>query len=543
MAVKTGLNDEMKVAILDCETTGLSFADDRIIQIAILILSQDRPLKLFDSYFNPGPNVDLSISYHIHHISSDIIRNAPSFDAKADEIMEILTNVDIIAGHNIVFDFDFLRNEFNRLDQDALPAESESDETWQTVKKLKSIKHDTTKANEFDRLKFKLLDTFRLALIALPNQQSYSLSALAKTLGIQVKSFQTTGYKWLSKSDNSETVLDVNESFEIMKEHNAITDILQTEKLLTKCLKMLNISYVNVLGGKCQRFEINRQLILAANNLMEKKVPTNEELIELIKLAPDQMNINFPERSKCLRDMTAADIKEVISFLSKRPSHSNKRQKLICQGFLLLALDEKQFNLVRMGIGDEEEKVLQQCSNKERPGKFKDSEAAISNEDADKCGAKYKEEEANKRQHTSPNEGVDIPSKIARFNREDKSNANETAIHESNSYEDETEEYKITEGNKNIASSNENLYDRYESSLFEKDCVKDLPMSHQQCSSMPEREDSWSESILEQKYITPNDEAPLSSQEYPIKHEKEITPEKDKREDKMKKMRMFSPVY
>ena len=546
MAVQTGLNEEIKVAILDCETTGLSVTEDRIIQIAILILNQGRPLKLFDSYFKPGHNVDLSKSYHIHHISSDVIKNAPSFEAKADEIIEILANVDIIAGHNITFDFEFLRNEFNRVDQAALPTESESDETWQTVKKLKSVQHEATKVKEFDGLKFRLLDTFRLALIAFPSQQSYSLSALAKFLRIQVKYFETTGYKWVSKSDTFETIIDVNERVEFLKEHNAINDILQTEKLLTECLKVLNISYVNVLDGKCERFEINRQLVLAANKLMEKKLATNEELVELVKLAPDQMNINFPERSKCFRDMNAADIKGVIVFLSNRPSHSNKRQKLICQGFLQLALDKEQFNLVRKELDEKKEKELQQCSNKERPERFEKVDA-ISNEDVDKCDEMYKdgEEVTDKKQHISANEGdVDIPSKIARFDKEEESIANETAIHETNSYEDETEEYEISYGNKNIVSSKENPCDNCESSLHTKDCVKDIPLSEQHCSSMSEREDSWSESILARKDNTRNDESPLSSQEYPIRNEGKITPEKDsKREEKMKKMRMFSPVY
>ena len=517
--------EEVTIAVLDLETTGLSATKDRIIQIAVLTLNHEvKPLKLYESYFNPGQDVELSKSYHIHQISSDVLKNSPLFESKADEILDVLRGVDVIVGHNVVFDFEFLRNEFHRIDLDTVTGESESDENWQNVKKLNTTECLSTKAKVFDTLKFKLLDTFRLALVALPNQRSYSLSALSRNLGIQVKMFQVTGYKWGSKNDSSENVFDACEKVTNMREHNAITDVLQTEQLLKRCLRILNIGYTDILDGKCQKFEIDKQLILTANTLLEKKMPTKDELIELVMLAPYQMNINFPERSQCLIDMNVADINEVINFLSTRQSLSDRRQKLICHGFVKLLLDEERFRSVEDPVSSKRQKDKCDESNQQKDG-CKNKESS--------------EMEVEKQCRLLNRGGADIPNKVARYDEKVEANVNRSTGFVASSYEDETEEYEIPEKHQESTSLTKELYGNCDVLPLTKDCSIQLEKLQQEVIQMSDTEGSWSESILKQSHGGQH-----GSQEYPMVKGDRITPEKDsKQEEKINSMRMFSPTF
>ena len=543
MAVRTEFTDEINVAVLDLETTGLSAAEDRILQIAVLMINPEgRPFKLFESYFDPGPNVDYSKSQHIHKITPDILSNAPSFEAKADEILELLINVNIIVGHNVAFDFEFLRYEFNRIDQKTCVGESDSDEAWQAANKLKIAEQISTNVKKFDNLQFKLLDTFRLALVALPNQKSYSLSALSNSLGVQANSFKTTGYKWGSAAGNWRTTLHVKEEVVKMIEHNAITDVLLTEKLMQKCLKILNVSYADILDGKCGKFEVDRQLLLAANMLMERKKPTSNELLELVELAPCQMNVNFPERSKCLRDMRAADIKGVVDYLSSRHSHSDRRQRLICQGFLQFALDKEKLDTVAKEINRQKKGEFKECDEEKGSGRNNKMIEGTSYVPQKDIGHNINElpyvEMGKRKDFTSKSEGVvEISSKSARYSTDEEAKPNETNVPVANSYEDETEEYEVD----NLPSLRESLFDSVSPPLsFTKNCP--VYSIESECEFVTDAGDSCSESILLKS--TPRDKSPHSSQEYPMVRDTKVTPEKDyKNEQKMKEKRIFSPAY
>jgi len=531
--------DEINVAVLDLETTGLSAAKDRIIQIAILMINPEcRPFNLFESYFNPGANVDCSKSQHIHKITPDILGKAPSFEEKADEILELLMKFNIIVGHNVAFDFEFLRHEFNRIDQKACLGESDSDETWQAANKLKIAEQLSTKVKKFDNLQFKLLDTFRLALIALPNQKSYSLLALSNSLGIEANSFQTTGYKWGSTDGHWNTTLHVKEEVVKMREHNAITDVLQTEKLMEKCLKILNLSYNDILNGKCGKFEIDRQLLLAANKLMERKKPTSNELLELVELAPYQMNVNFPERSKCLRDMRAVDIKSVVEYLSCRQSHSDRRQRLICQAFLQFALDKEKSATVTTESNRQKQEESRECAEgkgSERNEKVTEGMLNVPQKDIGHNISEPPYAEMGKRKHLiSTNECI---VKISRYSTGEEAKSNEVDIPVTNSYEDETEDYEVD----NLLSLSGNLFDSVSPPLiFTKDCP--VYSVESECESVTDAGDSCSESILLKS--SQKDKTQQSSQEYPMVRETKVTPEKDhKNEQKMKEMRIFSPAY
>eukprot|EP00112_Aurelia_sp_Birch-Aquarium-sp1_P005913 Seg1666.5 transcript_id=Seg1666.5/GoldUCD/mRNA.D3Y31 product="DNA polymerase III subunit epsilon" protein_id=Seg1666.5/GoldUCD/D3Y31 len=348
-----------KIAILDLETTGLDIHTDRIIQIACLTLNyKGTPENLYETYINPGKDaakIYQSGSFKCHHISPDMLKDAPTFKEESQKILDLLQSVDLVVGHNITYDFDMLRGEFVRLDQRSSDLESESDEGWRGPSHISDNPGEIT--TRFDELKFKLVDTFRLALAAFPFARYYSLSALANFLQIQVFKYQEIGYKWQSSPNGEASEFKCSKKVEKMAEHNAITDILETEILFKKCLKVLGISSNDIINGKCCQFEVSKALILAVDKLL-LKTPTDNELIEIAKIAPEQMNVNFPDRAKKLKDMSPSDIRQVVNFLGGRKYMSDKRQKLICQGFLHLVVDENALMAVNAKIVNEQQRLF-----------------------------------------------------------------------------------------------------------------------------------------------------------------------------------------
>ena len=376
-----------KIAILDLETTGLDIHSDRIIQIACLTLDhQGAPDNLYETYINPGEDaakIHRSGSFKCHHISPEMLTDAPTFNAESRKILDLLQNVSLVVGHNIMFDFDMLRGEFVRLDQRSCNLESESDEMWRGPGHISDKPGEIT--TRFDALKFKLVDTFRLALAAFPFAKYYSLSSLASFLQIKVFKYQETSYKWQSAPNGEASELRCSKKGEKMAEHNAITDILETELLFKKCLKVLGISFVDIINGKCCQFEVSKALILAVDKLM-MKTPTEAELVEMAKIAPEQMNVNFPERAKKLKDMSPSDIQQVINFLGSRKFVSDKRQKMICQGFFHLVVDKNALMEVNAKITSEQQKLFPPLMVKE--------EERISETDKSKSGEISVEEQS-----------------------------------------------------------------------------------------------------------------------------------------------------
>lgn len=140
-------------AIVDLETTGHSSQQgDRIIQIAIVLMKDWEILSTYTTFINPEQRIPYFIQ-DLTHISEKEVKNAPTFEEKAEEIYEILQDTVFVA-HNTDFDLPFLQAEFKRA---GLP-------NWVG-------KH---------------LDTVELAKILFPTAYSFKLQDLALELGIRL---------------------------------------------------------------------------------------------------------------------------------------------------------------------------------------------------------------------------------------------------------------------------------------------------------------------------------------------------------------------
>ena len=98
---------ENKYIVLDTETTGLNAADDEILQVSII---DNEGAVLFDSYIKPTQHTEWAEAERIHHITPEMVADAPTIAEVMPEINDILNRYDKIVGYNLKFDKAFLEN-------------------------------------------------------------------------------------------------------------------------------------------------------------------------------------------------------------------------------------------------------------------------------------------------------------------------------------------------------------------------------------------------------------------------------------------------
>src|SRR3989344_2691329 len=101
------------ISFLDIETTGINPQMDRIIEIGIVRVQNDKIVGKFDSLINSQTGIPPFIK-NLTGIDDKDIENAPSFYEVGDEISQILSD-SILVAHNARFDYGFLKSEFKRL--------------------------------------------------------------------------------------------------------------------------------------------------------------------------------------------------------------------------------------------------------------------------------------------------------------------------------------------------------------------------------------------------------------------------------------------
>ncbi len=136
-------------AVIDIETTGLRAGKEKITEIAILLHDGKRITDSFSSLVHPEQKIPYFIT-QLTGITDQMVVHAPKFYEIARQIVE-MTEDTIIVGHNVRFDYSFLRAEFQSL------------------------------GYLFQR---RTLDTVKLSRKLLPGHSSYSLGKLCKALNI-----------------------------------------------------------------------------------------------------------------------------------------------------------------------------------------------------------------------------------------------------------------------------------------------------------------------------------------------------------------------
>lgn len=105
------LNEETFIC-LDCESTGLDPAKDRIVEIAVARFTFQEILDQFESLIDPECPIPQT-SQDIHNISQEMIAGKPKIREVLPRLLEMI-NGHTIVGHGINFDISLIANEANR---------------------------------------------------------------------------------------------------------------------------------------------------------------------------------------------------------------------------------------------------------------------------------------------------------------------------------------------------------------------------------------------------------------------------------------------
>ena len=136
-------------AIIDIETTGVSYKSGKVTEIAILIHDGKKVVEEFTTLINPEQRIPYRIQ-QLTGINDRMVENAPKFFEVAKKIVE-MTEDRVFVAHSVSFDYNFIRQEFKSL------------------------------GYEFNCEK---LCTVKLSRKLIPGRRSYSLGKLCDELGI-----------------------------------------------------------------------------------------------------------------------------------------------------------------------------------------------------------------------------------------------------------------------------------------------------------------------------------------------------------------------
>ena len=107
------LNINRTLVFVDIETTGISIANDRIVEISMLKIYPDGKEEIKTFRINPTIPIPPKTS-EIHGIYDEDVKNEPVFADLADEIALFLKDFDLAGYNSNKFDFPLLAEEFLR---------------------------------------------------------------------------------------------------------------------------------------------------------------------------------------------------------------------------------------------------------------------------------------------------------------------------------------------------------------------------------------------------------------------------------------------
>lgn len=136
----------LNAVVVDLETTGLAPKTDKIIEIGAVRIRNGKAEDTFSRLVYPGRVLSTQTS-EITGITDDMLKRQPVFAQILDELLAFLGE-DVLLGHNIQFDFSFLK---------------------------KAVLNELPKKSKFEKMG---IDTLRIARRFLPGEQKKTLSAL-----------------------------------------------------------------------------------------------------------------------------------------------------------------------------------------------------------------------------------------------------------------------------------------------------------------------------------------------------------------------------
>lgn len=118
--------------VIDLETTGLNPREDFIIEAAGIKVRDTKPAGVFSTLVKAPVKVEQEIE-ELTGINGDMLITAPSFEHIAKELWDFIGD-DLLVGHSVGFDVEFLTEYYKRFDGRALV--NEYTDTFMISKKL-----------------------------------------------------------------------------------------------------------------------------------------------------------------------------------------------------------------------------------------------------------------------------------------------------------------------------------------------------------------------------------------------------------------------
>ena len=111
--------DDLPIAMLDVETTGLDSLTDRVIELGIVVGLRGEIVAQQNWLINPGRPINPEASA-VHGITDADVADKPPFEAVAREIVKSLSDC-VPAAYNAPFDRGFIQAEFGRVAEKLSP--------------------------------------------------------------------------------------------------------------------------------------------------------------------------------------------------------------------------------------------------------------------------------------------------------------------------------------------------------------------------------------------------------------------------------------
>jgi DNA polymerase III epsilon subunit family exonuclease len=106
--------------VCDVETTGLSPYYNRITEISLVKIQDGEITDKFSTLVNPKQHIPREIT-HLTGITNEDVIDKPVFDDVAPKIIKFFEDINfentVFVGHNVSFDYKFVSESFNRLDE------------------------------------------------------------------------------------------------------------------------------------------------------------------------------------------------------------------------------------------------------------------------------------------------------------------------------------------------------------------------------------------------------------------------------------------
>ena len=266
--------------VIDIESNGAPFRKESIIEIAIYRFDGHEITDQFISLVNPESEIS-SFVQKLTGITSKMVLTAPKFHEIAKRVVEI-TQDSILVGHNIDFDYRMLRQSFKRL------------------------------GYEFT---INTLDTIPLAKKLIPDEKSYSLSKLCKSIGIPLSEAHRA-------SGDARATLDLFKLLMIKDQNNEIIQSQQEENHAKNYINKIQILTEDLPNERGILYFQNSEGKIIYSDVVEDLYKSAKKIFDSDKA---KYKILQDETEKISYELTGTDL---IAKLMMQNKGIQKRQQL-----------------------------------------------------------------------------------------------------------------------------------------------------------------------------------------------------------------------